>query len=177
MTNNENKRSGFTLIELLVNIMVIGLLLSISFWGYKQRQEGLALRRSSQKLVLNVEKTREMGMSAREFKGVIPKGGYGAYFSSTQPKQYILFADLNNNQAYDGPLEKVETISLENNVYIKKINPFPGFWIIFKPPSPDVTIKTLNGSVPEANVILGAKHISSQRKIWFNSVGLVTTEK
>ena len=171
-----NNHRGFTLIELLINIGVISILLAVSFWGYKQRNEGIALERASQKLVMDVERAREMGMSSKEFNGAIPKGGYGVYFSSASSKSYILFADLNDNKVYDPSSEKMEEVSLENNIYIKNISP-SSFCITFKPPSPEVTITTQNSTIDSASVTLGAKSLPfKKRTIKFNIAGLITSQ-
>jgi len=149
MINNQlsiiNSR-GFTLIELLVAIAIIAIVLGVSFLGYHTKGEKLDLQRVVLKISANMEKAREMAMSADKFSGLIPAGGYGVYFNITSPNQYIIFADLgpSPDKVYSGSSEAVETISLGNKIKIKSIsppNPSNVVNIVFMPPSPDVYLQ------------------------------------
>jgi len=173
---------GFTLVELLVAITIITILASVSFFGYGQRQKEIALQKEANILVSKIEEVKEMAISARYFHNDLPAGGYGIYFDSSSPNSYIVFADCDEDRFYDktgtpcsGYPESIETIKLENGV---KISPLPfAVSITFKPPSPEVVIKTSDGAThDELTIRLGIQGFSKERKIHFNSAGLVYVE-
>ena len=170
---------GMTMIELLVVIAIMSILLSISFWGYQQRGEELILRRTAYQVVSDIEDTREMAMSARKFNsGNRPEGGYGIYFNSSFPNQYIIFADNNQNKQYDVSERVGDIISLDSKITISdlKVNSSLSspINIVFQPPSPDVYINspTKNLNIAEITLTLKSDH-SKQKKIFINSSGLV----
>ena len=47
------------------------------------------------------------GLSVRSTDGGIFTGGYGVYFSTSTPQQYLLFADTDDDNLYDSG-EEVE---------------------------------------------------------------------
>jgi len=141
---NMKNGEGLTLVEILVIIAIMILLSAIILPGYQQGKRQLALARSARKLAQDLRRTQEMGMSAREFGGIVPEGGYGIYFSSTTPSSYILFADYNpQNQQYDGLSEMVEgPLELEKGVESESLNPPQDgeLAVVFTPPIPLVFI-------------------------------------
>jgi Tfp pilus assembly protein FimT len=103
MINNKssmNSSSGVTLIEVLVVTAIMFILLGISFVGYRERGKELELQRAAFKVMADIERVRGMAMSAQEeeISGKIPEGGWGIYFDTGNPRQYILFADLDANK-------------------------------------------------------------------------------
>ena len=176
------KNKGFTLIELLVAILIITILASVSFFGYGQRQKAIALQKEANILVSKIEEVKETAISGKYFHNDLPAGGYGIYFDSDSPKSYIIFADCDKDRFFDktgapcsGYPESIERIKFENGV---KISPLPfAVSITFKPPSPEVVIKTSDGATHERLTIkLGIQGFSKEKKIHFNSAGLVYVE-
>ena len=88
------KKNGFTLTELMVIIAVISIFTVISFPYYNNIRKSLALNRTAVRFAQDFRKAQEMAMSAYEFGGSIPNGGYGIYFNIAEPNHYILFADM-----------------------------------------------------------------------------------
>jgi len=181
------KNPGFTLVELLITIAIITILASVSFVGYGQRQKAVALQKEANILVSKIEEVREMAISARYFHNDLPAGGYGIYFDSSSPNSYIIFADCDKDRFYDktgtpcfDPInstnhaEFIERINFEEGVYIKTL-PAP-VSITFKPPSPDVAIKTSSGLLDELTIKLGVTGSFKEKDIHFNSAGLVYVE-
>ena len=182
------KNKGFTLIELLVAILIITILASVSFFGYGQRQKAIALQKEANILVSKIEEVKETAISGKYFHNDLPAGGYGIYFNISSPNSYIVFADCDGDRLYDttgapcfDPIhstnhpEFIERIKFENGV---KISPLPfAVSITFKPPSPEVVIKTSDGATHERLTIkLGIQGFSKEKKIHFNSAGLVYVE-
>lgn len=169
------KGKGFTIIELVVVISIILILSSIVIPSYKQREEVFSLQRSANKLAQDLRRTQEMAMSAKDFKGVVPKGGYGIYLTISQADLYILFADCNNNKFYDetsapcnGFPEKVEEIKFERRV---KIQSPSSLTITFIPPNPTVNIFP---ETPSASISL--TNNGQTKAIIVNKAGLIEIE-
>ena len=186
LLNNFSKRkiaskrhlTGFTLIEVLISITIISTITFIMFAAKGQQKYQLALQRSSYQLAQDMRRAQEMGMSTKEFNGVVPQGGYGIYcdlLSSTTT--YILFADINNNTLYDGVSEKVEQKSLEEKIYISSFTPAfaSSLTIVFSPPDPSIILTTNTGSTTTiATVFLKSEsNPGNARSVEINAVGLI----
>ncbi len=165
--------AGFTIVEMLVVSGIIIFLSAIVLINYKTNSQELALLRSAYKLSQDVRRAGEMAMSAKEFQGSIPSGGYGIYFSTSLTDSYKLYADLNGNEKYDASDGQIETVSFERGVVIKEIFP-SSLSVNFKPPNPAVKIKTEAGSEVASTTITLALQ-SNQNKIktiMINNAGL-----
>jgi len=110
----ENK--GFTLVELAVVIFIILLLTAVTLPNYRSGEKRLALQRSANKLAQDIRRVQGMAMSAEEFHGIVPEGGYGIRVrdkhGSPPIYTYFLYADCNNNEVYDGVI--VDAADLSN---------------------------------------------------------------
>ena len=171
---------GVTLVELLITILIISIIVSISFLGYREFEHRLTLQRVVYKIVADIEKTREMAMSAQEFEGTgsIPEGGYGVYFDISTPDEFILFADLDlgvgPNKVYSGILEQVEKIYLDSTVEISALSPSGPINVVFLSPSPNVFLVG-GSSVNQVEITVALKSdLSKTRKIYINSAGLIS---
>lgn len=165
---------GFTLIELLVVIGIITLMAALILPNFRLGDKSLALARSSSKLAQDLRRTQNLAISSQKFSGAVP-AGYGVYFTLGQPTQYILFADLDGNKTYSGAGERVETITLENQIKISSLSPVSGsaLNIVFNPPDPSVFF-TPDASV--AQITVEAIGASRQKSVQVNKVGLISVE-
>lgn len=166
---------GFTLVELLVVISITILLSTLVLANYRGGESQLALQRSANKLAQDVRRAEEMAMSAKEHQGNVPPG-YGIYLEENN-NYYLLYADIHENEKYDGADQIVEEIYLESKVYIKDVQP-ASLSINFKPPDPEVKI---SGQVIDdanlATIILSLKTDSTKEKIIkVNKAGLIYVE-
>jgi len=126
-------KQGFTFTELMVIISIIGIFTIISFPYYQDIRKTLTLDRAVVKLAQDVRKAQEMSMSAFQFNGSVPPGGYGIYFDINEPDHYILFADMDEDNLYDTSVpcgaagsECVEDIYLEKGVELEECGPTAG---------------------------------------------------
>jgi len=130
---------GFTLIEMLVVITIIAILTTISIPFYQGSRKKMLLQNITNKLAQDIRKAQEMAMATKESQCGIPKGGYGVYFVENQ-KKYILFADCDGNEKYDGGIEKFKEINLEKGAQIYQLFPSSPLTITFSPPDPTTFI-------------------------------------
>ena len=131
---------SFTLVELLVAVGIIILLTALVLPDYRAGERQFALQRSASKLAQDLRRAEEMAMSAKE-PPTAPdtfKGAYGINFQ-TNSSNYILFADLDNDQIYDSG-EEIETLPLEKKVKISNLSPASPLTISFTPPDPQINI-------------------------------------
>ncbi|PJA83995.1 MAG: hypothetical protein CO145_02925 [Candidatus Nealsonbacteria bacterium CG_4_9_14_3_um_filter_37_13] len=162
-------QKAFTLIELLVVTGIIILLSALVLPNYRTGESQLALQRSANKLAQDIRRAQEMAMSAKEFEGVVPPGGYGINFQ-TNLTSYILFADLNNNKVFDSG-EAIETLSLERGVKISNLSPASPLTISFTPPDPTVNINPSNSLA-----IITLSNNGQTKIIKVNKAGLIYVE-
>lgn len=171
--------TGFTLVESLVVVTIILVLLVTVLVNYRVGERNLSLDESAAILGQNFRKAEEMAMSAKEFQGVIPQGGYGINLK-TGDDFYVIFADCNNDHQYtlgnlcNGFPEKVEQVtlakrskiaSLLSGSYLSVIN------IVFIPPNPLIMI---SGTGTEAIIKLSLKEdVNVIRTVRVNKAGLI----
>ncbi|PIZ89620.1 MAG: hypothetical protein COX89_00560 [Candidatus Nealsonbacteria bacterium CG_4_10_14_0_2_um_filter_37_10] len=152
--------------------MVTGIIILLSALvlpNYRTGESQLALQRSANKLAQDIRRAQEMAMSAKEFEGVVPPGGYGINFQ-TNLTSYILFADLNNNKVFDSG-EAIETLSLERGVKISNLSPASPLTISFTPPDPTVNINPSNSLA-----IITLSNNGQTKIIKVNKAGLIYVE-
>ncbi len=171
------KRNGFTLVEILVAISIIVFLSVTILASYPKYSQQLALSRSAHKLSQDIRRASEMAMSAKEFQGTVPQGGYGIYLKLSWGNFYKLYADTNGNEKYDAADGEVETIYLEKGIILQDISP-SSLSINFKPPNPTIKMKTDDGEDSStATITLSLDSDSTKiKKVKVNAVGLTEIE-
>jgi len=166
-------QKGVTLIESLVVILVIGILLATIFTGYRGQNKMLVLQRTATKLVADIERAREMAMSAQGDGGSYSLGGYGMYFQGNWQDRYIIFADIDADRARSSS-EDVSTIIIDDGIAISSLIPSNQLDVVFVPPSPDVYIEGGSDSASIRLIIEG--NPSKYKDIIINSAGLIYVE-
>ncbi|MDP3093713.1 MAG: type II secretion system protein [bacterium] len=169
---------GFTLIELLVVMTIILVLFFLVLVNYRLGEKSFSLEESAAKLGQDFRRMEEMAMSAKEFHGKIPRGGYGVYLRAGD-SLYTLFADCDQNYQYTaagtpcegGYSEKVEEVSLGERLEISSLSSGSVLNVVFTPPIPLVTI---SGGANEATATVAIKQVSGKHKtIRVNKAGLI----
>lgn len=179
-------QNGMTLIELLVITSLVVILSGTLLFNYRSAQDQFALQRSASKLAQDIRRVKAMAMSAQEFPpgtGDVPETGYGVVFDTNwDNKKYRLYADTVGNEFFQPADLVVETITLEEGVYIKEMyigsKDYKKVSINFKPPDPEVKIKhSVGADEQEAKITLALKADPNETKtIRVNKLGLVTIE-
>jgi len=175
---------AFTLVETLVVIVIIVILSLIILPNYNSMRQQLVFQRSAFKLAQDIRTVQEMAMSAKEFEGEIPEGGYGMYLRKVPSPQisYVLYVDKNNNHKYDsgaGSGETIEEISLENGIKILSLSGNHSN-IIFTPPDPTVFFTDADGidlGLDQVSIVFSLISDETKTKtISVNKAGLVNIE-
>ncbi len=181
---------GFTLVEILVVIFIIILMSGMIFANYRQSGQQFALQRSANKLAQDIRRAQQMAMSAKEYRGEVPVGGYGIYFwpnpnpPPPNDRKYILFGnrDIDNHTYNSGSDYEIEVISVEKGVKIADIkidgNSKAKMHISFIPPDPQVWIVPPEGGGGSgAEIILALEQDLTKTKIIkVNKAGLIEIE-
>jgi prepilin-type N-terminal cleavage/methylation domain-containing protein len=92
LANPSRFSRGFTLIEMVVVLGIIGVISTVILTGQSAYNQSLVLSDTTYSLAFSIRQAQVFGISSRSFGGV-NNVGYGLYFDSTTPKQYIVYAD------------------------------------------------------------------------------------
>jgi len=174
---NSKSKNAFSLIEILVATTIIVILASMMLSNIKGGQKQLTLKRSANKIAQDIRRAQEMAMSAKEFNGSVPTGGYGLYFDKVQLGDitYLIFADVNGNKSYDSG-EELERISLEKgiklNTFYMGTSEYTSAYFAFVPPDPQTCINSCTSD--SAKIIISITDNPAQTKtIKLNKAGLI----
>ena len=140
---------GFTLLEVLVTLSIVVIVASLIFANYPKFKEGISLKKTSQEIALTIREAQNYALSVKEFKGEYES--YGVHFEGLNPTtSYILFSDLDGDNKYDSPGEKVKEFIIQTNDKITDLCGYDTGYvcdqnyldIIFTRPSPVITLKS-----------------------------------
>lgn len=171
------------MVEILVVIFVIALFSSILVIGFPKIIRQFALIRAVYKMSQDLRKTQDMGLSGQQVKGINVKG-YGVYInldsSNLGNKKYIIYADINDNQRYEGTDSIIETIDFSQTELGVIMNRIDGTTnnqqvdINFKPPNPAITITSLLSGINRAQIIFALESdLLKTRIVSVNTAGLI----
>ena len=160
-------KNGFTLIEILVVTAVALILSSILLVNLRGGEKQYAQERSLHKIGQDLRRAENLSLSAQEFEGQVPKGGYGFYFKIEEKDHYILFADIDADGTYNAGDGLVENIKLEKGAEIQNLSSSP-LTITFLPPDPTINIRPV---AQTATITL-----NNNRRVSINSAGLIEIE-
>lgn len=184
---NLKKDKGFTLIELLIVSTIIVILSSMVLLNYRSGKEGLALRRSINRLAQDIR--RVGSMAGLDNPGCTPfdKFGYGIYFNTgISETSYIIFADCNGDGKYNtGADVTLETIEFEEGIVIGSLKLGKGanspgntnkMSIIFDPPDPIISLgKVITAEMWDLAIVYLAPEndLSNIKSVSVNKAGLI----
>ncbi len=161
-----------TLIEFLVVFSIVVIISSVVFANYQLGQSQLALSRASHKLSQDIRRASEMAMSVRSLADGSVPSGYGIYIGQGSDN-YIIYADVNGNNAYGSGDRAIETVYLEPAIQIESVS-LIRISVNFQPPMPIVKLSGVGGEVSEATIVLSLIKDSSRKKVVkINNAGLV----
>lgn len=93
-------RQGFTLIELLVSVAIITFITAVALVQHSQFNSTIALTNLAYEVALSVREAQTLGVSSRIVDG--SSSNFGVHVNTVNPSQYVLYADVNNNNTYEG---------------------------------------------------------------------------
>ncbi len=178
---------GFTLLELVVVMAIVLLLTVLIFPAFRLGEKNFSLENATAKLSRDLRRAEDMALSAKQFQGIVPRGGYGIYVNAAT-NSYILFADCDDStpnpsnptpdHLYNpgsnncgGFPEIVETINLGNYLLVSSLAPSSPLHIVFTAPRPLVT---LSGAGNEAIITFALKdNLNRNLKVKINKLGLI----
>lgn len=165
---------GFTYIELLASIFIITFMIGLFMVNYNNTNKRSQLGMIKQKLVSDIRLAQNYSLGSKTYDGInTPGGGWGVHFNVTNRSEYIIFADKNNNQAYN-PLEAMETKTLPAGITIDSLSPANTVDIIFFPPDPITYVN--NSTIINAQITLRENINNSTAVITVNSFGLIDAD-
>lgn len=85
--------AGFTLIELLLVTAIFVILSTVVLSSNARFGQRVVLQNLAHDIALSVRQAQVYGIAVRGFQGANFSAGYGIYFQSTSPNNYVLFAD------------------------------------------------------------------------------------
>ncbi len=174
------KKSGFTLIELIVSTAVIAMVTGIFLANYSSTNRRTDLTMTAQKLVTDIRLAQNYALGLARYGSSgstnVPAGGWGIHFDLLNNKQYIVFADDNNNRLYDGgesnPSFGAQVFTLPENVIIESLSPVESkVDITFLPPDPVTTI-TGASIHKQLDIILKDTKTNTIKTVRVNFLGL-----
>lgn len=107
---------GFTIMELIIVISIFVIITSILLADYPGFSQRVALERTAQEVALSFREAETLALAVREStpgSGDFP--GFGVHFDEATPREYILFADLNNNNVFGGSVEELDRFFIEKS--------------------------------------------------------------
>ncbi|NCQ16135.1 prepilin-type N-terminal cleavage/methylation domain-containing protein [Candidatus Falkowbacteria bacterium] len=170
----KNSSKGFTLIELLVSILIITTMTGLFLVNYHNTNKRSELNIEKQKLASNIRLAQNYSLGSKTYNGTnVPTGGWGVHFTMTDSGKYIIFADIDGDQAYDLN-EAMETKTLPSGVTINSLSPAGAVDIIFLPPNPTVYINGLVSA--DAQIQLKENINNSTAVVTVNFFGLIDAD-
>ena len=124
---------SFTLIELLVVIGIVIIVALLGLINYQYNRQIKSLDNETEKFASLLREARRRALTGQTIEGIRPKG-FGVYLQLTATS-YSLFADKNNNGAYDSD-EEISRFDLPSKIYFQN---FIGQSFIFTLPNGEYT--------------------------------------
>ncbi len=112
---------GFTLVEIMTTLTIIVVILSVSASGMNRLNSRSNLKLVSSVLVSDLRNTVMSALNTQQYQQQNTYNWGIRIDSNSNPTNYIIFADLDNDKVYDLP-EKVKSIVLAKNIKLDCIN-------------------------------------------------------
>jgi len=97
----KRNKTGFTLLEMITSMSLIVIITTIFIANYRSSNRRTDLVMTAQKLVADIHMAQNNALGLVKYNGEVPAGGWGIHFDKTEPKHYIMFADLNKPASDD----------------------------------------------------------------------------
>lgn len=184
MVKLSKSEKGITIIEILVVIVIIVLFSGILIADFPKIRRQLAISRAVNKMSENVRTTQDMALSGAQIYDAegndIKAKGYGVYINISNNKEYLLYADMDNNHQYESGedflIKKIDFSKSEPGVIIKEILNVNSGWtsIDFSPPNPNIRIANLTSGQNRIQIVFQLENDPLNiRSVFVNTVGLI----
>jgi prepilin-type N-terminal cleavage/methylation domain-containing protein len=154
--NKAKKNKGMTYIELIVVLSIFAVISSVVIFNYGTFQAKIDIKNLASDIALQIvqaQKSALSGLQTTLIPSVFPwKPSYGVYFDSTTPKQFIYFADLNNQNGYEAG-EALSTIAITKNNSISKLE-------VIGPSCPVVTNLGITFKRPDSSAMITSNNLA-----------------
>jgi len=184
---NNIRRQGFTVIELIVSVAVLLVITTLILAKFPNFNDSVSLKKTVQDVALEIRQAQVYGLGVREFQsggGLYP--GYGVHFDVASPGSFILFADINGDNAYSGSSEDVESFKIQTGEKVSSICAnektlpsagcaFSRADIIFWRPNPFVILKADGSSFSDLEIKLTSPR-GQTKKVVILSSGQISVE-
>ncbi len=185
---------AFSLIEVLVTITIVTLITAIIMVRYSSFDSSILLNNQAYEIALDLRETQVRSISVQADGTDEFQSGFGLYFNSATPDEYILFQDTNNDNRYNANETTLTTLTLDSRFTIQGIyinNSFAltarrgAASVVFKRPNFDANIRVApnNSSVINNAVIqtvylqvASTRDTSSFKSIAIYSSGQISVE-
>ncbi len=150
LSSAKDGKNGFALVELILASAVMIIFGTFILAGYGKFKDRISVMRTAQEVAVIIRQAQAYALGVRESsQGSGSYPGYGVHFSSSATGSFILFADINRNNAYDGSSEDVEIFKIQTgdrlsfcaNVGSSSVCNLSVADLIFFRPNPTVTIR------------------------------------
>ncbi|TSD03516.1 MAG: hypothetical protein Athens071416_197 [Parcubacteria group bacterium Athens0714_16] len=111
---------GFTIVELIVTTGIFALITSMMLVRDAKFNSEVKLGNLTYEVALAVRQAQIFGTGVKEYGSSNFNVGYGVHFDTANNKSFVLFADVNKNNAYDGTSEIVEIVNMIGSNFISK---------------------------------------------------------
>jgi prepilin-type N-terminal cleavage/methylation domain-containing protein len=175
--------SGFTLIEVLISLFIIVVMTTVFLANYKGGERSNNLFLAQQQLISDLRTSQNKGLGSTSYNGSFPAGGWGVHLSTASPNNYIIFADVNGNDAYEAgeadPIKGGQTVLLPPGIIINSLLTVDG---VSSPASLDITslppdpvTRIYNGAATSSIGYITLKNTVTSRTsiIMVNALGLI----
>jgi len=194
--NIKNSDKGVTLVEIAVVIFIIVLFSLIVISDFPKIKRQFALSRATYKLAQDLRRVEDLGLSGVQIndasKTLIKAKGYGIYINLTlSPTQYVIYADVDNNQKYndgqfcdsadrdparDCAVEIIDVSDKDPGLSLQSMDSVVGgvTSINFSPPNPTVRIDNIISDGTQ--IVINLSNGLSTRSVLVNISGLINVQ-
>ena len=91
---------GFSTIDILVSMTIFVVMVAVLLASHRRFQSSILITNITYEMALAVREAQVFSLGARALGGDFDTG-YGVHFDRTTPTRFFIFADTNDNLAYD----------------------------------------------------------------------------
>lgn len=169
-------KPGFTIFELLVSVFLIAALSSVFFANYHSANKRTDVIAAANNLASAYRLAQGNSLGLVKYNGVVPAGGWGVHVVASS-SSYLVFADLNDNMAYDAgeaiSTSGGRTISLPNQISISSTSIGDSADVTFLPPNPETRIYNGVATSTVVQIDVYENINNSTKAVLVNFLGLI----